>query len=242
MTGRRRFSAEEKEAAVRLVRESGRTSKDVGNELGINPRTLGSWVRADFIERRGQNWARRVRPHFDFLTGHHFTLADVAAKDWWKVAVIYRSAVSAVEVALSIEFQRVELSLIRLVDGEMPAYPVFIVDSVPVDTFLADWLLELRGDPVRQPGRGLKDVEVEAQLAFWAAALRDYGADFLAGDLAVLDQLEQMIRDNARRHGPPEVEVWVPKNTETDAAAGTVARVQATIPDDVTVTLRRYRK
>lgn len=117
-----------------------------------------------------------------------------------------------------------------------------VVDSVPVDTLLADWLLELRGDPARQPGRGLKHVEVEAQLAFWAATLRDYGTDFLTGDLAVLDQLEQMIRDNARRHGPPEVEVWVPEDTETEAAADTVAGVQATIPDDVTVTRRRYRK
>jgi hypothetical protein len=105
---------------------------------------------------------------------------------------------------------------------------------------LADWLLDLRGEPARQPGQGMHDVEVEAQLAFWAAALRDYGADFFAGDLAVLDQLEQMIRDNARRHGPPEVEVWVPDDTE--AAADLVARVRGTIPHGVTVTLRHYRR
>lgn len=116
------------------------------------------------------------------------------------------------------------------------------MDSVPVDTFLADWLLELRGDPARQPGRGLEHVEVEAQLAFWTAALRDYGADFLAGDLAVLDQLEQMIRDNARRHGPPEVAVWVPEDTDPEAADDTAARVQAATPHGVTVTIRRYRK
>lgn len=240
MTRRRRYSAEEKEAAVRLVRESGRTSKDVGSELGINSHTLARWVRADYIERRGQDWAKRVRPHFDFLTGYDFTLTDITAENWWQVAVIYRSPVSAVDVVKSFEFQRVELSLMRLVDGGLPAYPVFIVDSVPVDTFLADWLLELRGNPTLQAGRGLQDVEVEAQLAFWAAALRDYGADFLAGDLAVLDQLEQMIRGNARRHGPPEVQVWVPDDTEL--AADPTADVRETVPDGVNVTLRHYRK
>ena len=210
--------------------------------MGINARTLARWVRDDFIERRGRDWAKRVRPHFDFLADHGFTLADINAETWWQVAVTDRSAVSAVEVTLSVEFQRVELSLLRLVGGELPEYPVFIVDSVPVNTFLADWLLELRGDPARQPGRGLEPVEVEAQLAFWAAALRDHGADFLAGDLAVLDRLEQMIRDNARRHGPPEVAIWVPEDADPDAATHTVARVQATTPDDVAVTIRRYRR
>lgn len=56
---RRRYGAEEKRAAVRLVRECGRTSKDVAQQLGINPGTLARWVRADFIERRGQDWADR---------------------------------------------------------------------------------------------------------------------------------------------------------------------------------------
>ena len=55
----------------------------------------------------------------------------------------------------------------------------------------------------------------------------------------MLDQLEQMIRDNARRHGPPEVEVWVPDDTE--AAADPVARVRGTILHGVTVTRRHYR-
>jgi hypothetical protein len=184
MTGRRRrYSAEERVAAVRLVRESGRTSKDVGGELGLNPRTLARWVRANFIERRGQDWAGRVRPHFDFLTGHGFTLTDIVGEDWWQVTVTYRSAVSAVTLALSFEFERVEMSLLRLVDGELPPYPIFIVDSLPVNTFLADWLLKLRGGPDVQAGRGLDDNQVEAQLTLWAAALRNYGADFLAGDL-----------------------------------------------------------
>ncbi len=177
---------------MQRVRETGRTSKAVATELGINPRTLASWVRADDIERRGQAWVRRVRPHFDFLTDHGFRLDGVSAEHWWAVTVTYRSTVSAVDVSLSSEFQRVELSLVRLVDT--------VGEIAPINTFLADWLLTLRADPSQQPGRGLDDSSVEAQLAFWAAALREHGADFLDGDFAVLDQLEHLIRDNIRRH------------------------------------------
>jgi hypothetical protein len=240
MGQRRRYSVEEREAAVRLVRESGRTATDVGQELGINPGTLARWVRADFIQRRGQEWAERVRRHFDFLTEYGFTLTDVEGEHWWKVAVTYRSARSAVEVALSFEYVRVDLTLLRLVDGELPAYPIFVVDSVPIHTFHADWLVQLRAGPDRQPTHGLGDAEVEAQLGFWAAALREYGADFLAGDLAVLDELERLIRDNARRHGPPQVTVWAPEDSIHDES--TVERVRAVMPEGVAIATRRYRR
>jgi len=238
----RRFSVAEKEHAVQRVRESGRTAKDVATELGLNPRTLASWVRADAIDRRGQAWVSRVRPHFDFLTGYGFSLTDVDADDWWKVAAVYRSPISAVEVACSYEFERVDLTLHRLVDGGLPPYPIFVVDTVPVDTFHGDWLLELRAGPAQSPSHGLSDSEIEEQLAFWAVALREYGYDFLAGDLAVLDQLEGLIRANARRMVPPKVTVWAPADASAEEAVDTAARVRATVPEGVTVETRRYRR
>jgi hypothetical protein len=242
MARRHRYSAQERETAVRLVRESGRTSRDVAQELGINSRTLAGWVRADFLERRGREWAKHVRPHFDFLIDHGFTMTGIEARNWWQVTVTYRSDVSAVVVALSFEYLRVEVSVLRLVDGELPAYPIFVVDSVPVNTFLADWLLKLRGDPGNEPDRGVGSDEVEAQLAFWATSLQQYGGDFLAGDLTVLDQLEQMIRDNARRHGPPQVTVWMPEDADATAEAEATDRVRAATPEGVAVVTRRYQK
>ena len=41
---RRRFSAEFKEEAARMVVESGRAIADVARELGLNETTLGNWV------------------------------------------------------------------------------------------------------------------------------------------------------------------------------------------------------
>jgi transposase len=45
MRERREYTKEFKEAAVDLVRSSGRKSKDVAGELGISPENVRRWVR-----------------------------------------------------------------------------------------------------------------------------------------------------------------------------------------------------
>ena len=50
---RRKFDADFKEGAVRLVRETGRPIAEVARDLGINEGTLGNWVNTD-RRRRGE--------------------------------------------------------------------------------------------------------------------------------------------------------------------------------------------
>ena len=50
---RRKFDADFKEGAVRLVRETGRPVAQVAKDLGINEGTLGNWVNADKRRRGG---------------------------------------------------------------------------------------------------------------------------------------------------------------------------------------------
>lgn len=47
METRRKFDAEFKEGAVRIVRETGKPIAQVADELGINAGTLGNWVNLD---------------------------------------------------------------------------------------------------------------------------------------------------------------------------------------------------
>lgn len=44
---RRKFTKEDREGAVRIVRETGRPVVQVARELGINEGTLGNWVVKD---------------------------------------------------------------------------------------------------------------------------------------------------------------------------------------------------
>src|SRR5215475_8206803 len=50
---RRKFDADFREGAVRLVRETGKPIAQVARDLGVNEGTLGNWVNAD-KRRRGE--------------------------------------------------------------------------------------------------------------------------------------------------------------------------------------------
>jgi transposase len=48
---RRRFDREFREGAVRIVRETNKPIAQVAADLGINPGSLGNWVKQDKINR-----------------------------------------------------------------------------------------------------------------------------------------------------------------------------------------------
>jgi transposase-like protein len=50
---RRKFDAEFREGAVRIVRETGKPIAQVARDLGVNAGTLGNWVDKDRAARQG---------------------------------------------------------------------------------------------------------------------------------------------------------------------------------------------
>ena len=59
---RRKYDAEFREGAVRIVRETGKPIAEVARDLGIGAGTLGNWVKKDRLARGEESERTRVDP------------------------------------------------------------------------------------------------------------------------------------------------------------------------------------
>src|SRR5690242_4431183 len=149
------------------------------------------------LKEREETWRAQVAAHFSFLeTTYGFHVASVDGASWWQTTVRYDSPTLAVRIDKSVEFERVEVWLIRLVDEQLPEYPIFINPDTPINYVILDRVLQNRAPQEAERLvnlRGLDDEQVERSLVFQAQAIRAYCDDVLRGDFAIFDVIaEQM--------------------------------------------------
>lgn len=184
-----------------------------------------------------ETWEALVDPYFRSLrTDYHCVIADRSDEDWWSTRIVYQNTTTAAEISYSVEFERVEVQLVRLVGEQRPPYPIFIAEQSLLHHFLLDSLLRLRAPELlrsMQPKFSLEPHDVPVQLSLWSAALKEFGADVLRGDFSVFDVLESDLRDHVRRN-PEQLQVWVPRNAgdaaEDDRSLARVRRMHPAIP------------
>lgn len=193
--------------------------------------------------KEATKWLKTVDLHFGFLTDMGFAHRDVDDSSFWSIWVQYRSATSAVRISKSNEFARSEVQLIRLVNGQVPAYPIWITDD-RIDWTLLDNVIESREPNLMSEVSkltGLKTADLDEQLRFWARALREVAGDFLTGGFAPLDEAASLIRSRVADN-PQSVQVWLPEDAPDTAEAQEASAVAATLPPNVGVSVRRYRR
>jgi hypothetical protein len=93
--------------------------------------------------KEAEKWAKEVDAHFGFLTQLGLDSRDVDHSSFWSSWVQYRSDTSAIRISKSNEFVRAEVRLIRLVNDQVPPYPIWITDE-PIDWILLDNIVESR--------------------------------------------------------------------------------------------------
>jgi len=133
--------------------------------------------------------------------------------------------------------------LIRLVNGQVPAYAIWITED-RIDWTLLDNVIESREPDLMSEVRkqtGLEPSALDEQLRFWARVLREVAGDFLAGDFAPLDEAGSLTRSRVADN-PQGAQVWLPEDAPPGADAQEASAVAATVPPNVGVSVRRYRR
>jgi len=187
-------------------------------------------------------WERQVREHFDFLVEHGFRLDCVEAKTW-RTTARYLSPKLGLEVTRSDEFNRVELELLRLVDGEVPEVDVWLPEGA-LNRVLFDNVLIVRAPELDEAARDLKGLsseDEEKQLTFWAEALRTVAPDFLDGDDAALRDGERAIRERVAER-PQELTIWLPNDASEAEEERAREDARQSAPPNVEISIKRYRR
>ena len=193
--------------------------------------------------RQASKWRQMVEPHFGFLAEHGFRVTGADDSTWWETSLTYTSPVAGIKVARSQEFDRSEVNLIRLVDGTIPPYPIWVTadrrDWALLDMALKARSPEKHAEAMRMTG--LSKRELEKQLVFWAESIRTILPDFLAGDLSVIDEAAELVREVVISH-PQQITAWVPEDAPVGAEEAEAAALAKTVPQEVSVSVRRYRR
>ncbi len=178
-------------------------------------------------------WKAQVATHFGFLeTTYGFHFANVDGSSWWQTTVRYDSPLLAVRIDNSVEFERVEVWLTRLVDGQLPEYPVFINPDTPINYVILDRVLQVRAPQKAEKLielKGLSNEQVERNLVFLADALRVYCDDVLRGDFAIFDVIAKQMHEYAREH-PQNIRIILPDTAAPGDEAPLVMELQKNHP------------
>lgn len=189
-----------------------------------------------------EDWKALVAAHFGFLeTIYGFHFANVDGSSWWQTTVRYDAPLLAVSVDKSVEFDRVEVWLICLVDGQLPEYPIFINPDTSINYVVLDRVLQNRAPQEAQKLdglRGLTGEQVDRSLVFMSNMLRTYCDDVLHGDLAIFDVIAEQMHQEVREH-PQDIRIIVPDTTSHEEALARVEESRRAFPQQP-VTLEYY--
>lgn len=193
---------------------------------------------------KAANWRSTVDRHFRFLAAD-FQMSVIATDDTtnWETSITYALDPSAVIIRYSVEFDRVEVELVRLIDHKVPRVPIFVHSDTSIDRALLDDLLLLRAPKQAEELKtlgGLDHKAVERSLTFQALALRQHGTDFLNRDCDVFTDFDRLIKARVETN-PQKLTISFPEGTSKAEVEEGVARARLVDPK-VPVEVHFYRR
>jgi hypothetical protein len=224
-------------------------AQDSPAHVGADTERPTDGVRARHYGLMGQmpwlrEWADLVDQYFHFLRDRGFTLVEVADEPHpaaWGPRVRYVGERIGVQVHWSGEFVCVDTYVIRLDNGRVPEYPIFIHDGDPISWFHLGMILDTVSPERYEQARALTGLEpdsVARQLAFAANTFSDLADDLLDPDSDAFARVTARIHDQARAD-PPKITIFSPEDASDQDVARVVAKSRSAFPR-VGVIVRRY--
>jgi hypothetical protein len=136
-------------------------------------------------------FTRKCLKTFRFLAAYGCELSSIE-QDTYGVEITYKNQTTGIKVSFEVRENDIFVYLIRLINGEIPAY----LDA-PSRWFYLDNVVKFRSPSTTLPRKGfgeqLTPDDIEHMLAVYADALKEYGEDVLHGDFSVFVELGRQI-------------------------------------------------
>jgi hypothetical protein len=147
----------------------------------------------DLLDR----FERECRKRFKFLVAEFGSKAPKRQRISVFCSLTYQNETTAVEVSLEPMDGGVFVLVSRLVNGQIPKYPIFVTRRMTLHSFYLDDLVSLRRPDAAKRQAGLdppSDREIAKSVAQSASLLRELAADILRGDFAVFSELDKIVK------------------------------------------------
>lgn len=120
--------------------------------------------------------------------------------------ITYKNKTTAINVSYDIRDEGISVLIYRLVDGEIPTYPIFVTKDTMVNCYYFDTIIALRSsnpdedlytkEHVKEFPPIYDEKTIEKIVSEYAKAVRKYGKDIMTGDFRVFNELENELKKN----------------------------------------------
>jgi hypothetical protein len=138
--------------------------------------------------------------HLDFLFNELAFKVISVEKDNYGCFITYRNDTTALKAGLCPLDGRISFDIYRLIDGEIPKYPLFFDPRAELLVFNLDMLTILKtGKYVEHNRKHLFNKrDIERIVKEYAVLLKQYAFDVLRGDFSVLPEIKTIIARRAK--------------------------------------------
>jgi len=160
------------------------------NSRNVMPKRQTARDLLDRFEKECRNRFKFLEEGFDFEPPKRQRISVFCS-------LTYQNETTAVEVSLEPIDGGVFVLVSRLVNGQIPKYPVFVTRGMKLHSFYLDDLVGLRRPDAakRQAGVDPPSVrEIAKSVGQSASQLRELGNDILSGDFAIFSELDKIVK------------------------------------------------